>query len=531
MKYEDCATIDDFLEFSMKDYLPDEVVIQCDGQTMSRRQLSEACDAYMRRLAHFGVTAGCAVGYTMPNCTEIIPLVIALCRMGACMIPVFHLVPDMGKAAVFANGRAMLVVTVSQMADKLRSALKQYGASIQVVTIDEDIILDVADRETPGAIPVSSDYDPSAPLLVASSSGTTGMPKPVVWNRSNGAALLRASGAMVRPMAENSPERTSTLAAFPLASPGIVNVLGTIFAGVRIIVTSDVSPVSFIKLMAATRPDSVSAPPAWYEALLSMSMIRSVDTTSVRNVFTGMDFMAPSLMVRLQERFSNLEGFVSGYGLVETSNVFMISVVDLSDAHAVVTNRFRLVEGIGNRIEIRDENGTPLGVGESGELFVSGPSVVGGYLGNPGETALSFQNGWFRTGDTARNEGGGAVTLLGRKKYLIKRGGKSVSPIVVQGHIDGFPGVNESAVVGVPHPLYGEMIWAFVSVRSGAVVELSRLMKHCRESLVNYMVPDQVRFVDAIPRKSGIGKVDFDAMIRMAIDELSSMNGGADEQD
>jgi long-chain acyl-CoA synthetase len=117
------------------------------------------------------------------------------------------------------------------------------------------------------------------------------------------------------------------------------------------------------------------------------------------------------------------------------------------------------------------------------------------------------------------------VTLLGRQKYLIKRGGKSVSPVVVQNHLNQLAGVQDSAVIGVPHPLYGEMVWAFVVRQSEDTVQLKDVMKHCRVELANYMVPDQVTFVSAIPKKPGVGKVDIDAMRAMAQKELSSIPG------
>jgi acyl-coenzyme A synthetase/AMP-(fatty) acid ligase len=151
--------------------------------------------------------------------------------------------------------------------------------------------------------------------------------------------------------------------------------------------------------------------------------------------------------------------------------------------------------------------------------------VVQGYLGNPEETARSFTDGWFCTGDVARNEGDGSITLLGRRKYLIKRGGKSVSPVVVQNHLNKLAGVQDSAVVGVPHPLYGEMVWAFVVRQSEDAVEFKDVMKHCRAELANYMVPDQVTFVPEIPKKSGVGKLDIDAMKAMAQQELDAIAG------
>jgi acyl-CoA synthetase (AMP-forming)/AMP-acid ligase II len=161
---------------------------------------------------------------------------------------------------------------------------------------------------------------------------------------------------------------------------------------------------------------------------------------------------------------------------------------------------------------------------------VKGANVIRGYPGDPAATEESFKDDWFRTGDIVINEGNNRVTLLGRKKYLIKRGGKSVSPVVVQNHINKLEGVKDSAVVGLPHQLYGEMVWAFVVPQKGVDLRLKEVMKHCRSELANYMVPDQVSFIDEIPKNSGVGKVNYELLKEMANKELQAIPGGDHEQ-
>jgi non-ribosomal peptide synthetase component E (peptide arylation enzyme) len=191
----------------------------------------------------------------------------------------------------------------------------------------------------------------------------------------------------------------------------------------------------------------------------------------------------------------------------------------------------QLVEDIGNRIDVRDAAGRSVVDGAEGILYVKGPNVVSGYLFNEAETRESFKGGWFRTGDLVRKEGDGSITLLGRQKYLIKRGGKSVSPVIVQDHISRLAGVRETVVVGVPHPLYGEMTWAYVVPTREGDVGLKTVMKYCRETLANYMVPDQVTFLSEIPKKPGVGKVDIDALVARATKSLTAIQVKEKEND
>jgi len=254
-------------------------------------------------------------------------------------------------------------------------------------------------------------------------------------------------------------------------------------------------------------------------------MLASFDLSTVKRMMVGMDFLTPSLVERFKQKFVNLEGFANGYGLVETSNVYMICK-SLDEKALLTAETSKMVVACeANEIEVRDENGSLVDFGSIGELYVKGVNVVGGYINNPEESAKSFNDGWFKTGDIVRYESKDSVTLLGRKKYLIKRGGKSISPIVVQDTINTLDGISNSAVVGIPHPLYGEMVWAFVVKTPGATIEFKDVMKHCRTELVNYMVPDQILFIDEIPKGQGVGKVNYEKLKELAQNELKTIEG------
>jgi acyl-CoA synthetase (AMP-forming)/AMP-acid ligase II len=151
--------------------------------------------------------------------------------------------------------------------------------------------------------------------------------------------------------------------------------------------------------------------------------------------------------------------------------------------------------------------------------------VVSGYLTQTPEASAAFVDGWLPTGDLARRVAGGKIELCGRQKYFIKRGGRSISPIEIQDRVEACPGVVSCAVVGVKQALYGEMIWAFVVTDPAHEVTLAEVMKSCRATLPNYMVPDQVTFVAELPRGSGVGKLDREALVSQAEGELSRLQG------
>jgi len=164
----------------------------------------------------------------------------------------------------------------------------------------------------------------------------------------------------------------------------------------------------------------------------------------------------------------------------------------------------RAVPGV--EVRIMSEERRALGVGEIGELWIRSPAALEGYLRAPEETRAVMEEGWFRTGDLASISAAGFVTIVGRKKELILRGGYSVVPGEVEAALLGHPAVAEAAVIGMAHAELGEEIVAFVALRPGARATPEDLLAFCRERLASFKCPRQVSIVADLP-KSATGKV------------------------
>jgi malonyl-CoA/methylmalonyl-CoA synthetase len=161
--------------------------------------------------------------------------------------------------------------------------------------------------------------------------------------------------------------------------------------------------------------------------------------------------------------------------------------------------------GVG--VRIRDDRGLPVATGEVGNVEVKGPNVFRGYWRMPEKTADDFTTDlWFKTGDVGRLDADGYLTIVGRSKDLIISGGYNVYPAEVEGYVDALPGVAESAVVGVPHPDFGEAVVAVVVPRPGAAVDPAALVATLKARIANFKVPKQVFVVLELPRNA-MGKV------------------------
>ncbi|MDP1791341.1 MAG: AMP-binding protein, partial [Methylibium sp.] len=161
----------------------------------------------------------------------------------------------------------------------------------------------------------------------------------------------------------------------------------------------------------------------------------------------------------------------------------------------------------GVALRVVDEAGTACGAGEVGGVEVRGPNVFAGYWRMPDKTAEEFTaDGWFRTGDVGRLDERGYLTIVGRSKDLIISGGYNVYPAEVEGYLNDLPGVAESAVIGVPHPDFGEAVVAVVVLRPAADVDGQQLVSQLKSRIAAFKLPKRVFVVAELPRNA-MGKV------------------------
>lgn len=199
--------------------------------------------------------------------------------------------------------------------------------------------------------------------------------------------------------------------------------------------------------------------------------------------------------------------FKTGYGLTEAGpNTFWLPAEQVRDKPGAVGYPLFHVE-----VRVVDEHDRDLPPGEVGELLIRGPHLFSGYWRRPEATAQAMRGGWLHTGDLASYDEDGCFTIKGRRKDMFISGGENVYPAEIESVLHGHPAVAEAAVVGVPHPKWGEVGWAAVVVRPGARLSVQELEAYCRERLAGYKIPKRFFFVDHLP-KTGANKVDKRAL-------------------
>jgi acyl-CoA synthetase (AMP-forming)/AMP-acid ligase II len=203
-------------------------------------------------------------------------------------------------------------------------------------------------------------------------------------------------------------------------------------------------------------------------------------------------------------RFEARFGFplIEGYGLSEATCASTINPVHGERRAGTAGIAFP-----GQQIRIVDEAGTDVATGVDGEVLIAGPNVMRGYLGRPDETARVIIDGWLLTGDIGHVDADGYLTLVGRSKDMIIRGGENIYPKEIEDVLTSDTTVLEAAVVGVPDDRWGETVAAYVQARPGRTINPEALHALCERKLAGYKRPTSITVIAAIP-KNAVGKTD-----------------------
>ncbi|MBI2982789.1 MAG: long-chain fatty acid--CoA ligase, partial [Chloroflexi bacterium] len=251
------------------------------------------------------------------------------------------------------------------------------------------------------------------------------------------------------------------------------------------------------------KPDTFPGAPRIYNAIINSPLATKYDLRSIRACISG---SAP-LLVETAKKFKEMTGghLVEGYGLTEAAPVTHCNPLFGQGKQKVGSIGVPFPDVEAKIVDL--ETGTrDLPAGEIGELVLRGPQLMDGYYQKPEETAQTLRNGWLYTGDIARVDEDGYFFIVDRKKEMIIVSGFNVYPREVEEVLATHPAVLESAAIGVPHPIKGEEVKAFVVLKPGMTATADAIVEHCRASLAPFKVPKEIEFRETLP-KTLIGKV------------------------
>jgi len=335
------------------------------------------------------------------------------------------------------------------------------------------------------------------PAVVLYTSGTSGKPKGVVLSHHNLMSNVRQVERHVG--LEKGDVFMGVLPQFH--SFGITALtLAPMLLGCRVVYTARFVPKRVLGLIREHGATIYIAIPSMYAALLNIKDAGPEDLASVRLPLSGGEPLPEDTWTRFKDRFGL--GICEGYGMTETSPVTHVLLPSEHRKGSVG----RPIPGVVQRV-VDPDTGRDVGPGVDGELRLDGPNVMKGYLNLPDETRGTFDDrGFLRTGDMARLDNDGFLSITGRIKEMLIVGGENVFPREIEEVLNAHERVHASGVVGQRCSVRGETPIAFVEPEEGAAIDTDELRSWCRERLAGYKVPRRIEIIDELPR-SPTGKV------------------------
>lgn len=487
-----------------------EKVAYIDGErSFTWRQTNERSDRLASGLQRLGIGKGDVVAILAHDHVEMAEHWYACSKIGALRTGInwryapremLHIIRDSGAKAVIVQ--ANCVPSLEDHLSELRGEGREligFGQG-HGLSLDYETLLGESD-----ALPELPELVDEDLISIPYSTGTTGLPKGVLWTQRNVREMLTHTIISAGFRHEDVWLNPTPGAGVPMLYNlyGMVNGMTTVMPG------GDFEPKRCLEIMQRHRVTSTVFVVTMLQMLVEEARAGDFDTSSLRLICYGAMPATPALLRAAYETFGC--EFQQWYGSTESTGGFC-TLLRPEDHRRALAGEDELLASIGTPalhvdVSVRDpDSGNPVRVGEIGEVWVKGDVVMQGYLNRPEEDAEAFSGGWLRMGDLARVDEQGYLFLTDRKKFLIISGGYNVYPTAVENVLAEHRAVREVAVVGAPHQQWGEAVVAVVSLRPGEEAGPQELIDFCSDKLGKWEVPKHIEIVDELP-KGATGKL------------------------
>jgi fatty-acyl-CoA synthase len=473
------------------------------GRRWSYAELAADVDALALGLLAAGVTVGDRVGIWAPNCAEWVLTQYATAKIGAILVNINPAYRTSELEFVLNQSAARLLVAAQRLktsdyAAMIAEVRPRCAALEQVVLLgtgEWDALLETgrrADRGALGAIELSADD----PINIQYTSGTTGFPKGATLSHHN----ILNNGYFVGELCHYTHEDKICIPVPFYHCFGMVmgNLAATSHGAAMVIPAPSFDPVATLEAVQAERCTSLYGVPTMFIADLAVPDFGRFDLSSLRTGIMAGSPCPVEVMKQVIDRMGMSEVSIC-YGMTETSPVSTQTRVDDSIERRVAT-----VGRAGPHIEVKvidPATGRAVPRGTPGELCTRGYSVMLGYWRQPDKTAEVIDAArWMHTGDLAVMDDDGYLSITGRIKDMVIRGGENIYPREVEEFLYTHPDILDAQVIGVPDAKYGEELMAWVRMRPGATpLTADALREFCLGKLAHYKIPRYVHITDEFP--------------------------------
>ncbi|MBF0490507.1 MAG: AMP-binding protein [Candidatus Omnitrophica bacterium] len=478
-------------------------------QTISFVELKDKVFQLAHGLGALQVRKSTKIGLFLPNGPEYAYSYLASFCLGAPVVPLDFMLKNDELISCLDHSETEILIAAPRAEVDFKLIKAQVPSLKTVIVLGEPeavawqrpfhALLGGGEGFTPAKV------SPTDPCLIMYTSGTTGKPKGILLNYRH----LSGSPEAMKHFVDLS-ERDIKLCAIPFSHiGGFIYIQNCILFGITLVLMDRFHPLEFLRNVVQYKVTCFHIVPPMYTALLTLKNLDQFDLTSLRWVVV---FGAPS-HPDILERFHNYchsAKLLNGWGMTETCPPNTVTPLDNPK-----------IESVGKpapncEIHIVDDDDQPLALGEVGEIVISGWVVMQEYYKDPDATALAKRNGFFHTGDLGRFDDNGFLYIVGRKKEMIKVAGQIVYAPEVEAALCKHESVLEAAVIGVPDPMRGESVKAYVVLKEGVAINPLDIKYFAREHLANFKVPQTVEIREFLP-KNRTGKIDKEALKQQTV--------------
>ena len=473
---------------------PDKFITSYNGREWKYGEFYEKAESVAGHFQAEGYEKGDIIALYSLNSDHFLVYYFGIQLGGFTVMPVNTKLAPREVEYIFNHSEAKVIIYDERLEDVVNQSKFPFRERLSI-DVKGDINQSLSDSRE-AFHPVVLNGDDTA--VVMYTSGTTGKPKGVMLTHQN---IISTAEIWSEAMSITDTDRM--LISTPLFHCAACHVfmVPVTYKGGTIIIEEAFSPKGTVELLQKAEPTIFFGVPAMYTIILNLPEIKKLDLSSLRLFGYGAAPMPYEMVKKLKETFPNVK-VQNLYGQTENSP----AASTLKD-HLALEKIGSVGEALPQtKIRVVDEFGETLPTGQVGEIVMSGPQVMKGYLKNEEETRRTIIDGWLYTGDLGKMEDDGLLYIVDRKKDMINRGGENVYPVEVEEVLYQIPGLFEAAVVGIPHEVLGEVPKAYVVVKEGATLTEEDVISYCASNLAKYKVPVEIEFLDELPRNAS-GKV------------------------
>lgn len=479
--------------------VPGKTAIRCGDTHWTYAEFENTCARLATGLHERNIRFGDRVAILSRNSQSFAALRFALARIGAVLVPINFMLNAEEIAFILRSSGAVALAVGPEFVDIGQAAAARdtkvgtmFWLPGENAAAQPGTIVGFNELVDNNAVPPPIEVDARSLAQIVYTSGTESLPKGAMLTHE--AVIWQYVSCIIE--GEMSADDIM-LHALPLYHCAQLDVfLGpAIYLGATNIITGQPRPEVILPLIAEHRISSFFAPPSVWISLLRSPLFDTTDLSSLKKGYYGASIMPVEVLLELQRRLPAARLW-NLYGQTEIAP--LATVLKPEDQLRKAGSAGKPVLNVETRV-VNDsmQNVRP---GEIGEIVHRSPQLLLGYFDDAEKTAAAFQGDWFHSGDLATIDDEGYITVVDRKKDMIKTGGENVASREVEETIYQLPQVSEVAVVGLPDPLWIEAVTAIIVVKSGQSLGEDAVADHCRARLASFKIPKRVIFADALPK-------------------------------